>query len=89
MSKHHSAHHSSSTTSSDTDDDREFERRKAKSMAKARNRCLPMNFKQSDITSIVMKSRVRIGSSLADVNPMNIDKEVSFEQVLLIYLNIA
>ena len=50
-------------------DERKFEKRKAKSMAKARDRCLPMNFTNDDAAS-------GIGSSLADVDPMNIDRKV-------------
>ena len=59
------------------DDDRKFERRKAKSMAKARNRCLPMNLGAEDVNKGVLGDRERIGSSLADVDPMNIDRSVS------------
>lgn len=57
-------------------DERKFERRKAKSMAKARGRCLPMNFTMEDTASGIFKERARIGSSLADVDPMNIDQKV-------------
>ena len=65
----------------DSDDEHRFERRKSKSMARARARCLPMNFNSGDIFG-VLKDRQRaregqgIGSSLADVDPMNIDKGV-------------
>ena len=64
--------------SDEDDDDRKFERRKAKSMAKARNRCLPMNLGAEDITKGILADRERIGSSLADVDPMNIDHSVSY-----------
>ena len=57
-------------------DERKFEKRKAKSMAKARDRCLPMNFTNDDAASGILKERARIGSSLADVDPMNIDRKV-------------
>lgn len=57
-------------------DERKFERRKAKSMAKARGRCLPMNFTMDDAATGILKERARIGSSLADVDPMNIDNKV-------------
>ena len=60
------------------DDDRKFERRKAKSMAKARNRCLPMNLGMEDVSKGILADRERIGSSLADVDPMNIDRSVSY-----------
>ena len=60
-------------------------------MAKARARCLPMNFKSGDILG-VLKDRERArdrqgtGSSLADVDPMNIDKGVSQEPLFLLSL---
>jgi len=76
-------HRSSSTSSSD--DEAGFERRKSKSMASARSRCLPMNFRPDDITG-ALKNRERakdglIGSSLADVHPMTIDSKTSFSDV--------
>lgn len=58
-------------------DERKFERRKSKSMAKARGRCLPMNFTMDDAATGILKERARIGSSLADVDPMNIDNKVN------------
>ncbi|XP_071499622.1 ATPase family AAA domain-containing protein 2-like [Diadema antillarum] len=79
--KHHAAHNLSSTSSDDSDDERRFERRKNKSMARARNRCLPMNLNPEDLASGVLKDRQRIGSSLADVDPMNIDTSVTFDSV--------
>lgn len=45
-------------------------------MAKARGRCLPMNFTMEDATCGIIKERARIGSSLADVDPMNINNKV-------------
>ena len=45
-------------------------------MAKARGRCLPMNFTMEDATCGIIKERARIGSSLADVDPMNINTKV-------------
>lgn len=45
-------------------------------MAKARGRCLPMNFTMDDAATGILKERARIGSSLADVDPMNIDSKV-------------
>ncbi|XP_060557412.1 ATPase family AAA domain-containing protein 2-like isoform X2 [Ruditapes philippinarum] len=79
-------HGSSSTSSSSSDssssDEERFQRRKAKSMLKARQRCLPMNFDPDDISrSTLLKDRQKIGSSLADVDPMNIDKSVTFNSV--------
>jgi ATP-dependent 26S proteasome regulatory subunit len=50
-------------------------------MVKARNRCLPMNFSPDDVAQGVIKDRMKIGSSLADVDPMAVDRSVTFEQV--------
>ncbi|NXL90902.1 ATD2B protein, partial [Alectura lathami] len=65
--------HSSDTTSSDEE---RFERRKSKSMARARNRCLPLNFRAEDLASGILRERVKVGASLADVDPMIVDKSV-------------
>jgi hypothetical protein len=46
-------------------------------MVKARNRCLPMNLASEDVKKGVLADRERIGSSLADVDPMNVDRSVS------------
>ncbi|XP_065670723.1 ATPase family AAA domain-containing protein 2 isoform X3 [Hydra vulgaris] len=83
-SPHH--HHRRSSSTSSSDDEARFERRKSKSMAISRSRCLPMNFKESDLVG-VLKDRGRsregskLGSSLADVDPMNIDTKTSFDDI--------
>lgn len=78
------AFHGSDTTSSSSEssDEERFQRRKAKSMARSRNRCFPMNISAEDLkSSSILKDRVKIGSSLADVDPMNIDRSVNFKSV--------
>ena len=40
-----------------------------------------MNYAKEDIQVGALRDRARIGSSLADVDPMNIDRSVTFEQV--------
>lgn len=75
------AQNDSTTSDSSSSDEERFERRKNKSMSKARNRCLPMNFSPDDLMTGVVKDRMKIGSSLADVDPMKVDREVTFEQV--------
>uniref|UniRef100_A0A7N8XSU4 ATPase family AAA domain-containing protein 2 n=1 Tax=Mastacembelus armatus TaxID=205130 RepID=A0A7N8XSU4_9TELE len=77
LKKH--AIHSSDTTSSS--DEERFERRKSKSMTRARNRCLPMNLAAEDLASGVLRDRVKVGASLADVDPMNLDTSVKFDSV--------
>lgn len=50
-------------------------------MAKSRSQCMPMNFTPEDMTQGVIRDRIRIGGSLADVNPMNIDRDVTFASI--------
>ena len=50
-------------------------------MAKGRAQCLPMNFAPEDIAHGAVRDRVRIGASLADIDPMNIDRSVTFDSV--------
>ncbi|XP_051954924.1 ATPase family AAA domain-containing protein 2B isoform X2 [Xyrauchen texanus] len=76
--KKHAIHSSESTSSSDEE---RFERRKSKSMSRARNRCLPMNLRAEDLASGVLRDRVKVGASLADVDPMNLDISVKFDSV--------
>ncbi|XP_077495990.1 ATPase family AAA domain-containing protein 2-like isoform X2 [Amblyomma americanum] len=78
--KRHATHNNSSTSSS-SDDELRFERRKARSMVRARNRCLPLNFQEKDLFEGVLRDRAKIGSSLADVDPMQVDKDVMFDRV--------
>ncbi|XP_069014682.1 ATPase family AAA domain-containing protein 2B isoform X1 [Embiotoca jacksoni] len=76
--KKHAIHSSDTTSSSDEE---RFERRKSKSMTRARNRCLPMNLTAEDLASGVLRDRVKVGASLADVDPMNLDNSVRFDSV--------
>jgi len=75
-----------SSTSSSSDEEAAFERRKSKSMAKSRSRCLPMNFNEDDMVGIVKQrerahKRMPTGSSLADVDPMTIDNKTKFTEI--------
>ncbi|XP_056151162.1 ATPase family AAA domain-containing protein 2B [Lampris incognitus] len=76
--KKHAIHSSDTTSSSDEE---RFERRKSKSMTRARNRCLPINLCAEDLASGVLRDRVKVGTSLADVDPMNLDSSVRFDSV--------
>ncbi|GAB6022184.1 ATPase AAA domain-containing protein 2B [Chamberlinius hualienensis] len=68
----------SSSSSSGSDDDRD----NGKSLVRARSKILPINLSSKEIESnFMVKNRLRIGSSLADVDPMSVDKNVSFESV--------
>ncbi|XP_026780120.3 ATPase family AAA domain-containing protein 2 isoform X1 [Pangasianodon hypophthalmus] len=72
--------HSSDSTSSSSSDDEKFERRRSKSRNRSTNRCLPMNFRKEDLLGI-HKDRIKIGASLADVDPMQIDQTVRFDSI--------
>ncbi|XP_043201023.1 ATPase family AAA domain-containing protein 2-like [Amphibalanus amphitrite] len=85
--RHHrknSAFNESTTDSSSGRDSGEdsFQRRKARSMQGFRNKCLPMNFSQSEASQRAGGSeRQRVGNSLADVDPMSIDRTVNFDTI--------
>lgn len=40
------------------------------------DRCLPLNFRAEDLASGILRERVKVGASLADVDPMIVDKSV-------------
>ncbi|XP_035862222.1 ATPase family AAA domain-containing protein 2 isoform X3 [Sander lucioperca] len=71
--------HSSDSTSSSSDDEK-FQRRRSKNRSRPVNRCLPMNLVKDDLLGI-QKDRMKIGASLADVDPMHIDKTVLFDSI--------
>ncbi|KAL3869832.1 hypothetical protein ACJMK2_042465 [Sinanodonta woodiana] len=72
---------SASGTESMSDEER-FERRKAKSMARARSRCKPLNYSSEEIlASGILRDRGKVGGSLADIDPMKVDKSITFESV--------
>ncbi|XP_071326843.1 ATPase family AAA domain-containing protein 2-like isoform X2 [Trachinotus anak] len=78
-SRRRHAIHSSDSTSSSSDDDK-FQRRRSKNRSRSVNRCLPMNLVKEDLLGI-HKDRMKIGSSLADVDPMHIDRTVCFDSI--------
>uniref|UniRef100_A0A8C6XH25 ATPase family AAA domain-containing protein 2 n=1 Tax=Naja naja TaxID=35670 RepID=A0A8C6XH25_NAJNA len=45
------------------------------------HRCLPMNFRAEDLASGILRERVKVGASLADVDPMTLDKSVRFDSI--------
>uniref|UniRef100_A0A8C7KW95 ATPase family AAA domain-containing protein 2 n=1 Tax=Oncorhynchus kisutch TaxID=8019 RepID=A0A8C7KW95_ONCKI len=71
---------SSSSSSSSSSDDDKFQRRRRKSRNRSVNRCLPMNLLKEDVLGI-HKDRMKIGASLADVDPMQIDQTVRFDSI--------
>uniref|UniRef100_A0A673ZKG1 ATPase family AAA domain-containing protein 2 n=1 Tax=Salmo trutta TaxID=8032 RepID=A0A673ZKG1_SALTR len=43
--------------------------------------CLPLNLRAEDLASGVLKDRAKVGASLADVDPMNLDTSVKFDSI--------
>uniref|UniRef100_A0A3P8Z5W8 ATPase family AAA domain-containing protein 2 n=1 Tax=Esox lucius TaxID=8010 RepID=A0A3P8Z5W8_ESOLU len=80
--RRHAIHSSDSTSSSSSSssDDEKFQRRRGKSRNRSVNRCLPMNLMKEDLLGI-QKDRIKIGASLADVDPMQIDQTVRFDSI--------
>ncbi|KAM5156580.1 ATPase family AAA domain-containing protein 2 [Mantella aurantiaca] len=76
----HSNDSTSSSSSSSSDDEQHFERRLARSRNQAISRCLPMNMQRDELKGF-QKDRMKIGASLADVDPMQIDTSVRFTSV--------
>ena len=76
--------HQSTTSESDSqtakDEDR-FERRKKKSMQQARSKCLPMNLTVEDIQQGLFRERLKAGASMADIDPMSLDRSTNFTSV--------
>uniref|UniRef100_A0A3Q2WNG7 ATPase family AAA domain-containing protein 2 n=1 Tax=Haplochromis burtoni TaxID=8153 RepID=A0A3Q2WNG7_HAPBU len=79
VSQRRHAIHSSDSTSSSSDDE-QFQRRRSKNRSRSVNRCLPMNLVKEDLLGI-HKDRMKIGASLADVDPMQIDRTVRFDSI--------
>ncbi|XP_008935119.1 PREDICTED: ATPase family AAA domain-containing protein 2, partial [Merops nubicus] len=75
-----SSHNSDSTSSSSSDDEEPFERHRKHSHNRDLSRCLPLNFRKNELKGI-HKDRMKIGASLADVDPMQIDRSVRFDGV--------
>eukprot|EP00063_Salmo_salar_P066893 XP_014041728.1 PREDICTED: ATPase family AAA domain-containing protein 2-like isoform X2 [Salmo salar] len=71
---------SSSSSSSSSSDDDKFQRRRRKSRNRSGNRCLPMNLLKEDVLGI-HKDRMKIGASLADVDPVQVDQTVRFDSI--------
>ncbi|XP_014820790.1 PREDICTED: ATPase family AAA domain-containing protein 2 isoform X2 [Calidris pugnax] len=81
--RRHAVHNSDSTSSSSSsssDDEEHFERRRKRNCNRDLTRCLPLNFRKDELKGI-HKDRMKIGASLADVDPMQIDCSVRFDSV--------
>uniref|UniRef100_A0A8C3PYW7 ATPase family AAA domain-containing protein 2 n=1 Tax=Chrysolophus pictus TaxID=9089 RepID=A0A8C3PYW7_CHRPC len=71
---------SSPSLSSSSDEEESVERRRMHSRNRTIRRCLPVNFQEDELKG-VRKDRMKIGKSLADVDPMQIDSSVRFDAV--------
>ncbi|NWS66509.1 ATAD2 protein, partial [Crotophaga sulcirostris] len=76
----HNSDSTSSSSSSSSDDEEHFERRRKRNCNRELRRCLPLNFRKDDLKG-VHKDRMKIGASLADIDPMQIDCSVRFDGV--------
>lgn len=78
--RRHAIHSSDSTSSSSSEDEQHFERRRKRNRNRAISRCLPLNFRKDELRGIY-KDRMKIGASLADVDPMQLDSSVRFDSI--------
>ena len=72
---------SSPTSSGGSSDEEAFDKRKNKRMMLEREKLRPLNMNKKDVTKAIFKDRAKVGSSLADVQPMEMDMGVSFDSV--------
>ena len=62
-------------------DEASFQKRKTKRMNIERSKLMPLNFGKADATMAIFKERAKAGASLADISPMEIDMNVTFESI--------
>uniref|UniRef100_A0A8C7QC88 ATPase family AAA domain-containing protein 2 n=1 Tax=Oncorhynchus mykiss TaxID=8022 RepID=A0A8C7QC88_ONCMY len=74
------AWHTREASSSDEDDSSDEEDAEQEAKNRSVNMCLPLNLRKEDILGI-HKDRMKMGASLADVDPMVIDQSVRFDSV--------
>eukprot|EP01135_Chromosphaera_perkinsii_P010454 Nk52_evm17s2133 gene=Nk52_evmTU17s2133 len=79
-SSHKPRRHRRDTSDSSSDDEYMYGRRKARSMMRGRAECLPMNMTTDEIRGI-STSRGKTGSRLADIDPMDFDRNIKFDSV--------
>jgi len=74
---------SSSPSSSDgsSDDDEKFDKRKTKRMLIERDKLRPLNLGKKEVDKAIFKERAKVGASLADVQPMEMDMGVTFDSI--------
>ena len=72
---------SSSPSSSASSDEEAFDRRKSKRMLIEREKLRPLNMNKKDVTKAIFREREKVGASLADVQPMEMDMGVTFDSI--------
>ena len=45
------------------------------------HRLLPMNFTNDDMSTTILRDRTRAGASMADIDPMDVDRSVTFGSI--------
>ncbi|XP_009995966.1 PREDICTED: ATPase family AAA domain-containing protein 2 [Chaetura pelagica] len=78
--RRHAVHNSDSTSSSSSDDEEHFERRRSHGHNRELRSYLPLNCRKDELKGI-HKDRMKIGGSLADVDPLRTDSSVCFDGV--------
>ena len=71
----------SSSSSMESEDEGRFVKRKQKRMNIERAKLRPLNLGKADVTKAIFRERQKVGSSMADVSPMEMDMGVTFESV--------
>ena len=79
--RRHRTGDSSSPTDSDSSDEEAFEKRKSKRMRIEMERMRPLNMSKKDLNQAKFRDRQKAGSSMADIQPMEMDMGVTFESV--------
>merc|ERR1719414_2206020 len=72
---------SSSPSESVSSDEEAFDKRKSKRMRIEMERMRPMNMSKHDMNKAVFRDRAKAGSSMADIQPMEMDMGVTFDNV--------
>lgn len=72
---------SSSSSEDDKTDEEKFQKRKTKRMNIERAKLLPLNMGKDDVSKAIFRDRQKVGASLADVSPMEMDMGVTFDSV--------
>lgn len=62
-------------------DEASFQKRKTKRMNIERSKLMPLNFGKGDVNQAIFRERSKSGASMADISPMEINMNVTFESI--------